>query len=119
MAVLARLWAERRRSHSVPEEEHEVVLVVDEEEVFAVPEDPEGVSALSDDDLPPLEFLLICTSGPRWSLSPCGAACRKYEYVPPRRSLVRKMKTTRPKTRVETAECRPCCRPSSCQLDWN
>ena len=34
-----------------------MVLVVDEEEVFVVQEDPEGVSALSDDDLPPLEFL--------------------------------------------------------------
>ena len=49
--VLARLRAARRRSHSVLEgercvvcvEEHDVVLVVDEEEVFTVPEAPAGV----------------------------------------------------------------------------
>ena len=66
--VLARLRAARRRSHSVLEgercvvcvEEHDVVLVVDEEEVFTVPEDPAGVPALQDDDLPPLLYISWC-----------------------------------------------------------
>ena len=66
--VLARLRAARRRSHSVLEEErcvvcveeHDVVLVVDEEEVFTVPEAPAGVPALQDDDLPPLLYISWC-----------------------------------------------------------
>eukprot|EP01048_Picozoa_sp_COSAG05_P004905 COSAG05_NODE_278_length_12330_cov_14.132205_9_plen_272_part_00 len=63
VAVLARLRAERRRSHSLLEEEQDEVLVVDEKEVFAVPEDPEGFSALLDDDLPPLLDIFESLSG--------------------------------------------------------
>ena len=46
VAVLARLRAAKRRSLKL-EEVHDMVLVVDEEEVFAMPEDPAGVLALS------------------------------------------------------------------------
>ena len=57
VAVLARLRAAKRRPREV-EEEHDMVLVVDEEEVFVVPDDPVGVAA--DDDLPPLLDFFWC-----------------------------------------------------------